>query len=509
MRNLLLGHIALFLSFYGVAQNEIIPLNNEFIYPIEHELYEEHKENFHSGVKPFIKKDITPFVSDSLLFNNSVKIGTGGYSSESEKTLSRTFIPLVEGTMLYQSAEKIRFNYAGGIYSSISGKKFGFTGWYRYGQLPRFPFQDSSIFMREALNGLGFDQGADHVHHYELYLNYSPNQYFDITAGNGKHFWGDGYRTFFLSDNSSPYPFLRIMSSFWNVRYTNLYAMHTDNNFNGFQRKFVTSHQLSWNILKNLNFTIYETVVFAHKDTLGKRNFDVNYLNPIIFYRPVEYSIGSNDNVLFGGSLKYTLDDKYTFYSQLVFDEFLLSAYRDNNGWWANKYGVQFGFKTFNIADIKGLSYQIEYNFARPFTFSHKYSVLNYGHLGQSLAHPIGANFYELLQIIRYQKEKLQVRLQIQYQDRGENSSSINYGGDIFQSYINRDADYGHVIGQGEQHIIWWNKLSISYNILPQFNLRGFVDYTLRTDRVTGETDVLHLIQFGIRTSFWNTYNDY
>lgn len=506
MRNLFL-HIFLWTGLFGWSQNDIIPMNNEYVYPFEYKLYEKHEANFHSDVKPYLRKDISSFVGDSMI-NQFTGIPIASHGPD--KPDVRKFIsPLIEGVGIYQNGEKLRYKYAAGLYISLSGKRLGFTGFYRYGQQPRFPFQDSSLFMREAVNGQGINQGADHVHHYEFYLNYSPSEYFDITIGNGKNFWGDGYRTFFLSDNAAPYPFLRIMSTFWNVRYTNLYAMHTDNNYNGFQRKFVTSHQLSWNITKNLNFTLYETVVFAQKDTLDKRNFDVNYLNPIIFYRPVEYSIGSSDNVLFGGSLKYTINEKYTLYSQLVLDEFLLSEYRDNNGWWANKYAIQLGFKTFNIANIEGLGYQLEYNFARPYTFAHKYSVLNYGHLGQSLAHPLGANFYELTQIIRYQKDKWYFRLQTQYQDRGDNYGGINYGGDIFQSYLDRPDDYGNYIGQGERHFVWWNQLRVSYNILPKFNLRGFVNYTFRTDRSNGNTSMNQLIQFGIRTSFWNTYNDY
>lgn len=500
-------YIILILGISGWAQNDVIPLNNEYAYPFEYKLYEKHQENFHSGVKPYLRKDISSFVRDSLLPKRYCVTSAKVDSPPCDSKISLS--PLIDGSGIYQNGKNLRYQYAGGLYMSISGNKLGLSGFYRFGQQPRYPFQDSSVFMRESVNGMGINQGIDHVHHYEFYLNYSPSEYFDFTIGNGKHFWGDGYRSFMLSDNASPYPFLRILSTFWNVRYTNLYAMHVDNNFNGFQRKFVTSHQLSWNIIKNLNFTIYETVVFAHKDTIGNRNFDVNYLNPIVFYRPVEYSIGSNDNVLFGGSLRYTALEKYTFYSQLVLDEFLLSAYRENNGWWANKFGVQFGFKTFDIAGIKGLGYQLEYNFARPFTFAHKYSVLNYGHLGQSLAHPLGANFYEITQIIQYQRERWYFRLQTQYQDRGENTGSINYGGDIFESYVNREDDYGHYIGQGEAHFVWWNQLSVSYNIIPKINFRGFAEYTFRTDRYNGHTHSNHLLQLGIRTSLWNTYNDY
>lgn len=487
-------NITLLLSLVTFGQNEIVPIGNEWSSSFQGLLYQKHETNFHSGVKPYIQKDLTPFVADSLLIPR-------------QKTF---FIaPLIEVSGKYQSKYDPIPNYSGGVFVSASKKSWGFTGFYRYGQLTPYPYQDSSIYLRESVNGYGLNQGNHFVHHYEAYFNYSPNQYFDLTLGNGKHFWGDGYRSFMLSDNASPYPFFRLMSSFWNVRYTNLYSMHVDNFTNGFQRKFITSHQLSWNIIKNLNFTLYEAVIFSNRDSMGTRGFDVNYLNPIIFYRPVEYAQGSNDNVLFGGSLKYTFQEKYVFYAQLVLDEFLLSAYRENNGWWANKYGVQFGFKTFDLFKIRHLDYQIEYNFARPFTYSHKYSVLNYGHLGQSLSHPLGANFYELTQIIRYQKGRWKFRLQNLYQDRGVNYNTTNYGGDIFITYVNRPDDFGNYIGQGQEHFVWWNQLRVSYQVIPKYNLNAFVDYTIRSDRYNGTSRRQQLIQIGISTNFWNTYNDY
>ena len=42
-------------------------------------------------------------------------------------------------------------------------------------------------------------------------------------------------------------------------------------------------------------------------------------------------------------------------------------------------------------------------NRVRPFTYSHRDSVANYTHYNQPLAHPLGANFSELIGIARYQ----------------------------------------------------------------------------------------------------------
>ena len=174
---------------------------------------------------------------------------------------------------------------------------------------------------------------------------------------------------------------IKIESEFWKVKYVNLYSMHVDN-YNGQEnKKFSSTHTLSWNINKAINLSIFESVVWAAKDSLNQRNFDINYLNPIIFFRPVEYSIGSADNSFLGANLKLRFFKKHIFYGQLLVDEFLLNELRSGNGWWANKYGFQFGYKVFDLFGIKGLGAQIEYNEVRPFTYSHVVSQQNYGHM--------------------------------------------------------------------------------------------------------------------------------
>ena len=43
----------------------------------------------------------------------------------------------------------------------------------------------------------------------DLSVSYTPNKVLNIQFGHGKNFIGDGYRSLFLSDVSSPYPFLK------------------------------------------------------------------------------------------------------------------------------------------------------------------------------------------------------------------------------------------------------------------------------------------------------------
>ena len=72
------------------------------------------------------------------------------------------------------------------------------------------------------------------------------------------------------------------------------------------------------NTEEKLNIGIFESVIWRVNHAPGVRGFDVNYLNPISLFRPLEFSINSPDNVLVGINAKYKLPLKSYFYGQLV-----------------------------------------------------------------------------------------------------------------------------------------------------------------------------------------------
>ena len=157
-------------------------------------------------------------------------------------------------------------------------------------------------------------------------INASKN--FILQFGHGKHFIGDGYRSLLLSDNSFNYPFLRLQSSFGKFQYTNLYCelqdmknyLSFENNYDymGYAKKYMSAHYLSVNVTPKLSLGLYESVVWKTNRNLGSNGFDINYLNPVIFLRPVEYSINSPDNVLIGLNAKYRLSEKSNFLVKLL-----------------------------------------------------------------------------------------------------------------------------------------------------------------------------------------------
>ena len=92
-----------------------------------------------------------------------------------------------------------------------------------------------------------------------------------------------------------------------------------------YPKKWNVMHYLDWSVTKWLNIGIFETIIWQNEDSLGVyRGFEFNYLNPVIFLRPVEFSVGSPDNVLMGITGKLTLFKNHILYGQLAIDEFKL-----------------------------------------------------------------------------------------------------------------------------------------------------------------------------------------
>ncbi len=335
-------------------------------------------------------------------------------------------------------------------------------------------------------------------------ISYTPNHVFNFQAGIDRNFIGEGSRSLFLSDYGKPYPFAQIRARFWHVEYLVMYQFFKEQNNQSWSSKYGAMHYLSWNITKWLNVGVFETVVFQPKDTLLNRGYELEYLNPLIFYRPQEYAIGSSDNVLLGLSLSVKWK-KHIAYGQLILDEFLLSEIKARSGWWANKYGEQQGVKgRFKILN-ENFFYRIEGNAVRPYTYSHLNSMQNYGNAGYTLTHPFGGNFAEILGELKWQKNKWLIKSFISYGFQGLDKDGKSYGGDIYQPYTNRPFDYQHEIGQGLKNKFFRSQWYASYTY--NFLYSVFAEVNLRYDSAYNRFTFLPLL--GCRINLWNDYRNY
>ncbi len=339
-----------------------------------------------------------------------------------------------------------------------------------------------------------------------LRASYTPNAIFNFQAGMDHHFVGEGSRSLFLGDYGKPYPFGQVKARFWRVEYTVLYQFFREEMNNRWKNKYGATHHVSFNAAKWLNFGIFETVVFLPKDTLLNRGYDVEYLNPVIFYRPQEYALGSSDNVLLGASFHASFK-QMRLYGQLILDEFFLAEIKAKTGWWANKYGAQLGIKgRFRFGKWNGF-YRGEYNVVRPYTYAHLNAGQNYGHQGSVLSHPLGANFREILVESKLEKDHWLLKAFISYAVKGLDKEGYSYGGNVYQPYTLRPYDYGHDIGQGLQNNMFRMIFTGAYKLSRAVNMQVFAECHVRTD---SGFDRLTLLPFvGIRSQLWNDYRNY
>ena len=89
----------------------------------------------------------------------------------------------------------------------------------------------------------------------EANLTFAPSKFFDLQLGYGRNFIGDGYRSLLLGDGTSPYPYFKINTKFWKIKYTNIYTwlkdVRPDATIDGtYATKYAASHYLSWNASK-------------------------------------------------------------------------------------------------------------------------------------------------------------------------------------------------------------------------------------------------------------------
>jgi hypothetical protein len=353
------------------------------------------------------------------------------------------------------------------------------------------------------------------------HISFSPSKTFNFQLGHGKNFIGDGYRSLLLSDNSSPYPFFKVNTTFWKLKYTNTWmslrdvrsAVTADGSF---RTKYIANHYLSYNVTKRLNIGLFESVIWQNDNDRG---FDFNYLNPVIFYRAIEFSTGSRGgNAIIGLSGKYKFTDRVNAYGQLIIDEFSSSDISGGNGSYKNKIGYQLGAKYYDAFSVDGLYLQAEYNRVRPYTYSHNTVVLNYGHNNQSLAHTLGANFSEFVGIARYQKGRIFGDAKVIVAKRGFEFNTPEdtnfYGGSIFGTEDDRISDNGNDLAQGNTTDFLHAELQAGYLLNPATNLKIYASVIFRDFKPELNTqDVFEnqttWVNFGIRTDLFNWYYDF
>ena len=519
--------------------------------PFSHEMYSRFDDevnavgtNFHSATKPYLYHEIQPYYDLAAeterlkkdksswwgrkLWNDhlfsfqgkdywftadvalDLQVGKD-FGSDFDVTYNNTRAAILQGGL------GSNFNFYTVLYES-QGR---FSDYYNhYAESLRPDGGDPAIIPGRGIAKPFMGQGYDYPSA-EGYLSYSPSRFFNLQFGHGKQFIGDGYRSLLVSDNATPYPYFKLTTSFWKIKYTNTWMSLRDvrsavTGDGSFRTKYMANHYLSYNVTKRLNLGFFESVMWENDNNRG---FDLNYLNPVIFYRAIEFSTGARaGNAIIGLSAKYKWSDRFNLYGQWLIDEFSSSDIFGGEGSWKNKLGFQVGAKYFDAFGIEDLHLQLEYNQVRPYAYSHNTITLNYGHNNQSMAHQWGANFRELVGIARYKKDRYYGHLKMIYGYRGMDYNAFGdnfaYGGDIYTSEENRPFETGVRIGQGNTSNSFYAETEAGYIVNPSTNLKIVGSFIFRSFDVLVDTPT-HFdsnttwLNIGLRTDIFNWYFDY
>jgi len=483
-------------------------------------------DSFHTSVKPFLMNQVENIVSIDTLFKVNVQ------NKYLDIFLNKSIIRYHEPGFWLTIDPDINFEVGkqgNNPYSSINtrgiyvaaglGKNWCIISTMRENQAFFNDYRQAKVDSLRVFPGQGQYKpfkttGYDWTTATGL-VSYSPSTHANFQLGNGKNSFGDGYRSLLLSDQSNAYPYFKLTIDYWKVKYVWLVGQFTDYptkvlaNTN-FDKKWGAFHYLSYNTTKWFNISLFEAVMWKNQDSSGYRGLDFDYVNPVVFYRPVEYSKGSADNVLMGANLKATIHKQYILFGQLLLDDFNLPDIKANDGWWGNQYGYQIGAKAYNAAGIKHLYLHLEYNRVRPYTYEHLSNLSNYGNYGEPLANPLGANFKETIGIARYDVKRVFFDLKVIYAQYGADTKGFNAGNNVNELYDhNRLHDYGNYVGQGLLNTLKQADFSVSYLLNPMSNMNICLGVTKRmlSYGTTNNNDTY--VYFAFRTSLENMKFDY
>lgn len=333
---------------------------------------------------------------------------------------------------------------------------------------------------------------------------WKANRWLTFTAGNDKHFIGDGQHSLLLSENAAAYPFFQTRLNIWKVQYQHQVMFMRDLVYGKGDKRFTkysSQHSISYNISPRINLYVFEAVIWRKQDSVRHRGFDLTYMNPFLFFRPAEFNQGSPDNVLMGLGGKFRILRKSYLYGQFLLDEFHLKEVKANRNWWGIKYGYQVGFKTYGLFHEKKSLLSVEYNQMRPFTYSHTYSLQNYGYLMEPLAHPLGSNFREVNGVFRVAlSNKWFIHGTGTFMRYGRDPAGLNYGSDMYKGQWTFSKKYDNYITQGILHTVLDGELTISRVLVPAWRLYAFSSLGLTMHKISDKSEWQPRFQMGLNT---------
>src|SRR5690554_111659 len=453
----------LFLLIPGIvwSQNQNLPLNHQFHHDFERKAIQSDAV-FHSSFKPILQRKAAELVKSDSALSPHLYIEKKGERSFVARKLFYEHLIFLDSNNIQLSIDPIlnlevgdelrdegrsdskRYykNTRGFIARLNIGNQLSVSSSFRENQAV-LPFY---LSQRIAETKVAYGQGrvknfGDHGYDFAMAsatVSYSPAERLNLQLGHGKHFVGEGYRSFLLSDLTFNYPYFRIQSDWLNgkLNYQNMFALFQDIsrldnsglNEGVFERKQGVFHFVNYSPTANFSFGVFEGFIYPSLDTSGNISVPASYWIPLIGFNSVSNASGEKGNTTLGVNLKWELFRKLKLYGQLSFFDEQIKQYKYQAG------GKLFLGKPWTI--------QLEYNQG----VDQHLGI--YHHYNESLTHPAFGDFQEIVAGIYLHQERWMSRLIFNHLEM--NHQKVNYL-DFRQSYV-INPSYNFTVSAGLQY---------------------------------------------------------
>lgn len=319
-------------------------------------------------------------------------------------------------------------------------------------------------------------------------------KWLNVHFGHGKHFIGHGYRSMLLSDVAFNYPYIRLQAETRNRKLQYTWTTAELNSLDRlplgevpeslFQRKGFAFRYLSWMPHPRFEIGLYEAVIHQRWDSTGTQSYPATFYQPVPFLATAVHGLNDIHNSLVGVNGKVKLTDHIHVYGQFVADQ----AERRFTGFQAGIFANHL---------FPNFSARFEYNEGGQGIFTHQVPLQNYGHMNQSMAHPLGTNFKEYVVILQHQKKR--------FWSEWRGFMQHNHGNDRSNFAVTPEQVLAAPHQPGTTYM---SDIKIGYNINPRQNMHAILGWTWR-DRVTeGSHFIASFYYLTFRVAMFNRYYD-
>ena len=516
----LLFFVACLSSFGAASQQTSIPFHRLWMLEAERIVLANDSTPMHTAEKPWIAKKTIgnselqwlehqrsySKVGAKLFRDHAVDIQGEDYRITLDPLFDMTVGRDVADTGAFQSGN-LMFNQRGIQIQGDIGSTFSFQSAFFETQTlaPDYIRQlhaSSGVYPSYGRTKAFGDQGFDFAMATSL-LTFAPHRSVTLQMGQGRQFYGHGYRSILWSDATFVYPFAKASFELWNgkIRYSTMYAeLRTLERLpkgevpeSLFKPKSASVHYLSITPHPNVEIGIFESTIWNRFDSIGTHAPSAWAAVPLIGIHSAVEGLDQEDNSMLGLNLRFSPGKKVKLYAQLAIDH-----------WASKRVGWQAGVEVYDLL-TDGLHAQLEINHTGDYLYASPYPLQSMSHANQPMGHPGGSALNEQLACVNYRKGR--------WMAEGRVNRTIQSGGPQGDYASNPDENFQPFVAWGTRDL-YQATASFSWIVQPQTCTTLSLGMTWRQQTVVQVTQPLFTAEtrylwIGLKSHIFNQYTDF